>query len=79
MILGIDQYNNHYPLKDRKIKTVLEKTGYRTARPIFRDINKTPHKVGYYLSSRGELPLWIELFELKPAFNFRGSCAQNIS
>jgi len=37
-ILGITQTNEKYFFKDVKIKTILEETGYKTAKPIFRDL-----------------------------------------
>jgi len=65
-ILGITQTNEKYFFKDVKIKTILEETGYKTAKPIFRDLkNGGRIKTGYYLTLNGYTPLWIELFNIE--------------
>ncbi len=68
MYLAIDQYNNKTIIKDCKIKTLLEKFGYNSAKPMYRDFNGKSQKVGYVLTCKSESALWIELFELNRAF-----------
>jgi hypothetical protein len=68
MHMGIDQNGDTYHLGKKPIvKTLLDKTGYQTAKRMYQDgKDGNPKHCGYVLTLRGYQAIWVTLYEVNP-------------
>jgi hypothetical protein len=58
--LGIDQYGNHYNLKEHPRKELMEKLGYSHASIMYCDLKSGGfRRKGYVIG-----PFWVDVFEV---------------